>query len=99
MTMESRIMSKILALAGTALLLAATPAFAESARECTTAPKSQWMSQDEAKSKAEAMGYEVRRIKVEDSCYEVYAIAKGGKRSEILRNPVTGEIVGNERNG
>ena len=92
-------MSKILALAAATLVLAAAPAFAETVRECTTAPKSQWMSQAEAKSKAEAMGYEVRRIKVEDSCYELYAIAKDGKRSEILLNPVTGEKIGDERNG
>jgi len=53
----------------------------------------QWMSKGAAKTKAAAMGYDVRRVKREDGCYEIYAISKGGKRIELYMNPVTGTIV------
>lgn len=90
-------MRKIFALASVTLAFAAAPAFAETVPACTTAPKTQWMTQDAAKSRAEAMGFEVRRVKIEDTCYEIYAVAKDGKKSEIYLNPVTGELVGNSQ--
>lgn len=55
-------------------------------------PKDKWMSMDEAKAKVIAMGYEVRKLKVEDGCYEAYAI-KDGKKHELYMNPVTAEVV------
>lgn len=53
----------------------------------------QWMSLDEARSKVAGMGYDVRKIKREDGCYEVYAIDANGARVEIYLHPVSGEIV------
>lgn len=72
--------------------LIAAPAFA-SEESCGNAPTSEWMSKDAMKEKAVAAGYEVRQVKVEGSCYEVYGI-KDGKKVEIRFNPVTGEQVG-----
>ena len=57
----------------------------------------QWMSKDAAKNKAADMGYDVRRIKREDGCYEIYAIGKNCARVEIYMNPVTGTIVKNKK--
>jgi hypothetical protein len=74
----------------------AMPALAESSEDCTDAPKAQWLSEDAAKAKATKDGYDVRDIKVEGSCFELYAIDKEGKRVEARMNPVSGEIVGNE---
>ncbi len=70
----------------------AAPAFA-SEESCVNAPTSEWMSKDAMKEKATAAGYDVRQVKVEGSCYEVYGI-KDGKKLEILFNPVSGELVG-----
>ena len=41
------------------------------------------------------IGFEVRQVKVEDGCYEVYGI-KDGKKVEAIFNPATGEQVGAE---
>ncbi len=53
----------------------------------------QWMSKSAAKGKATDMGYDVRRVKRENGCYEIYAIGKNGARVEIYMNPVTGAVV------
>jgi hypothetical protein len=53
----------------------------------------EWMSRDAASSLMAGKGFDVRRVKREDGCYEVYAIDKTGARVEIYINPVTGEIV------
>lgn len=45
------------------------------------------------KSKLEAAGMTVKRIKVEHGCYEVYAIDKNGQRREVYINPENLEIL------
>jgi ABC-type sugar transport system substrate-binding protein len=42
--------------------------------------------QDAAAAKAKALGYEVRRSKIEGSCYEVYGV-KEGKLYELFYSP------------
>jgi hypothetical protein len=66
---------------------------AASATECTSAPKDQWKSEDAIKTTATDMGYTVRRVKVEDGCYEVYGIDKDGNKVEALFDPVSGNMV------
>lgn len=78
------------------LTLAAAPlaaSAAEASPSCGNAPQSSWLSQADVEAKATAMGYKVRQIKVEDGCYEIYAIDKDGKRVEAYLNPVTAEVV------
>ncbi|MHA7968347.1 PepSY domain-containing protein [Rhizobium sp. CAU 1783] len=80
--------------------LLATVAFgaaarAESEQSCGNAPKDKWMTEDALKAKATGMGFDVRQVKVEDGCYEVYGI-KDGKKVEAIFNPETGEQVGAE---
>jgi len=60
---------------------------------CTTQPASSWRSVDDVTAAAEALGYSIRRVKVEGSCYEANAIDKDGKRLEVNFNPVTLEVV------
>jgi len=67
-------------------LSGATPALADGIKDCTTAPKSAWKPASEAEAKAKAAGYEVRRSKIEGSCYEVYGV-KGGKLFELFYVP------------
>ena len=87
-----RIVLKALALS---IVLAATPAFAsgDEGTGCGNAPRTQWMSVDAAKAKGMELGYEIRRVKEEGGCYELYAIDKSGARAELYMNPVTGQIV------
>jgi hypothetical protein len=84
-----------LKVAALSLILAAAPAYASSdeGEGCGSAPRDQWMSVDAAKAKGIAMGYEVRKVKVEDGCYELYAVDKNGARAELYMNPVSGEVV------
>ncbi len=67
------------------------PAYATN-ENCGNAAQSQWMSLDAIKAKATQMGYDVRNVKIEDGCYEIYAI-KNGNRVEAYLNPVTAEVV------
>lgn len=93
-------MKKLIILSTTAIALAlAIPVFASSDdyerrdgdAKCITT--GEWMTQDAAKAKAVELGYDVRRVKREDGCYELYAIDKKGTRVELYMNPVTGAIV------
>jgi hypothetical protein len=71
-------------------------ASAEEGHKCGNAAEDQWMSKDAVKAKFAVDGTDVRKVKVEDGCYEVYAVTKDGKKTEQVVNPVTGEVVGSE---
>ncbi|MBD9649859.1 PepSY domain-containing protein (plasmid) [Ensifer sp. PDNC004] len=69
---------------------------AEEGQNCTQAAKDKWLSEDAIKETAKASGIDVRRVKTEGSCYEVYGIDTKGNKVETLFNPETGAPVGNE---
>lgn len=72
------------------VLSLSAPAVA-SGYKCKSGPVSEWMSQDSILKSLVTKGYEIRKIEVEDGCYEVYVL-KDGKRFEIFVNPTTGAI-------
>lgn len=72
------------------LLGAAVPAFA--AVECTTEPQDKWMKPEEVQKMLTEQGYEVRSVKVEDTCLEAKG-TKDGKKVEVYVDPVSGKIV------
>lgn len=74
-------------------LIAAVPAFAE---DLCSVPQDKWMTEDALKAKLTEAGFDIRQVKVEDGCYEIYAIDKDGKKVEALVNPETAEIVKNK---
>src|SRR5689334_11839343 len=67
-------------------IFAAAPAFADGFKDCTKLDKASWKPASEAEAKAKEAGYEVRRSKIEGSCYEVYGI-KEGKLYELFYSP------------
>nr|WP_244068880.1 PepSY domain-containing protein [Bradyrhizobium sp. Ce-3] len=71
---------------GGVLGLAGSAAFADGYKNCTKLDKASWKPASEAEAKAKALGYEVRRSKVEGSCYEVYGV-KEGKLYELFYSP------------
>lgn len=78
-----------------ASLLLPVSVFASSA--CTKEPADKWLSEKQAQSQLEKAGFIVQRIKrSDDSCYEVYAKRKDGKRVELYVNPVDASIVKEE---
>jgi len=70
------------------VLSSAAPLLADGFKNCTKEPKSAWKPAAAAEAMATAAGYEVRRSKVEGSCYEVYGVNKQGKLYELFYNPV-----------
>jgi hypothetical protein len=67
-------------------VFAVTPALADGFKDCTKLEKAKWKPASEAEAKAKELGYEVRRSKVEGSCYEVYGV-KEGKLFELFYSP------------
>ena len=69
-----------------ASMFAALPAFADGFKDCTKLGKASWKPAAEAEATAREAGYEVRRSKIEGSCYEVYGV-KSGKLYELFYSP------------
>jgi hypothetical protein len=67
-------------------VFAASPACADGFKNCTKLDKAFWKPAADAEAKAKAAGYEVRRTKIEGSCYEVYGV-KDGKLYELFYSP------------
>ena len=89
-------MNRMIAFAGVALMMTA-PAMA--AGTCTTAPQAQWQSKATLTKQLNAKGLNVRQIKTENGCYEVYATNKAGKRVNIAFNAKTLEQLKNAEAG
>ena len=74
----------------TALLLAvAPPAGATGLATCDSGPKETWQAQDKLSAALKEKGWQVRRIKEDGGCYEVYALDEKGNRVEAYFHPVT----------
>lgn len=73
-------------------LILAGPAFADGVDKCTDEAQDKWMTEEQITAKAVELGYEVEKMKVEGTCYEVYA-KKDGKEFEVFFNPATAEVV------
>jgi hypothetical protein len=62
------------------------PSLADGFTNCTKAAKASWKPASDAEAVAKSAGYEVRKSKIEGSCYEVYGV-KGGKLFELFYSP------------
>jgi len=56
---------------------------------CDSGPQSGWQAQETLQKRLTDQGWQVRRIKVDGGCYEVYAIDNKGQRVEAYFHPVT----------
>jgi hypothetical protein len=81
------------------ILAIGTTAATAGERTSCDVPMDQWQTTDALKADLAAKGWEVRRVKVENGCYEVYAIDSNGNRGEGVFNPKTFEQVGSESEG
>ena len=62
--------------------------------KCPTVPRDKWISVGTLKAKVEALGYVVRRARIDDGCHKVYITDKAsGGEVEAYYNPITGELV------
>jgi hypothetical protein len=79
------------------VVLMAGPALA--AGGCSTAPAAKFQPKASLETKLKAEGLTVRRIKVENGCYEVYAVDKSGKRVNAAYNAETFKKLANAEAG
>ena len=56
---------------------------------CNSGPQSGWKSEDSLKQKLTKQGWDIRRIKIDGGCYEVYGVNEKGQRVESYFHPVT----------
>ena len=89
-------MYRILCIAIAAAFVAG-PSLAETT--CSKAPASKFQSQDTLKKQLTAKGMQVRQIKKEGGCYEVYALDKAGKKVNVAFNAETLKPVKNAEAG
>lgn len=78
-----------------AVVMMSLPAFASD--YCTYAPRDQWMSIADITRKAEAIGFQVRKVERDDNCYEIKGADENGNWVEVYFDPVTGDVVKTER--
>jgi hypothetical protein len=66
---------------------------------CATVPAEKFAPQATLEAKLAAEGLTVRKIKVENGCYEVYAIDKAGNKANAAYNAETLDKVENAEAG
>jgi hypothetical protein len=69
--------------------LCASAAQATGLATCDSGPPEGWQPQGTLEKQLVAQKWQVRRIKVDGGCYEVYAINDKGERVEAYFHPVT----------
>jgi hypothetical protein len=72
-----------------AALFLPMPASATGLATCESGPKEGWQPQAKLETDLKTKGWQVRRIKVDGGCYEVYALNEKGERVEAYFHPVT----------
>ncbi|HKU14185.1 MAG TPA: PepSY domain-containing protein [Steroidobacteraceae bacterium] len=66
-----------------------TPAFATGLATCDSGPQESWQPQATLEKQLKDKGWQVRKIKVDGGCYEVYALNEKGERVEAYFHPKT----------
>jgi hypothetical protein len=81
------------AVAFVAFAIAAGAAHAHGDVHCEKVAKSEWRSQEDLRKQLVSEGATVRRIKVENGCYEAYGLDSKGQKFENFYHPKTLERV------
>ena len=75
--------------AGALAVLAAPHAGATGFATCDSGPRDKWQPQEKLESALKGKGWQIRRIKEDGGCYEVYALDDKGQRVEAYFHPRT----------
>ncbi|NJN39623.1 MAG: PepSY domain-containing protein [Gammaproteobacteria bacterium] len=70
-------------------IAAALPGHATGLATCDSGPRETWQPQQKLQKMLEDKGWQIRRIKEDGGCYEVYALNEKGERVEAYFHPVT----------
>jgi hypothetical protein len=76
-----------------AAFLTSSYALATGLATCDSGPPESWQPQEKLQKMLTDKGWQVRRIKVDGGCYEVYALNEKGERVEAYFHPKTLESV------
>lgn len=79
--------------AATIVAMPAQLASATGLATCDSGSPDKWESQEKLSAMLKEKGWQVRNIKVDGGCYEVYALDEKGERVEAYFHPVTLERV------
>ena len=74
-------------------LVVSAEAFATGLATCDSGPQESWQPQAKLEQQLKDKGWQVRRIKIDGGCYEVYALNEKGERVEAYFHPKTLEPV------
>lgn len=72
------------------IVLAAGPALAED--DCDI-PMANWQPREAVRTMAEERGWQVKRIKIDDGCYEIRAVDADGRAFEAKIDPQTLVVI------
>ena len=71
------------------IALAATATLATGLATCDSGKPETWQPQAKLETMLKERGWQIRRIKIDGGCYEVYAVNEKGERVEAYFHPVT----------
>jgi hypothetical protein len=77
----------------TVLLSLGASSIARADDDDCTVPMAQWQPRTAVQTMAETKGWSVRRIKIDDGCYEIKGRDAQGREIEVKLDPATLEIV------
>lgn len=83
-------MRKFFTIAG---FLVVFPASVAVAHDDCFVPMADWQPRDAVARLAEQRGWTVRRIKIDDGCYEIDGSDEAGRRIEVTVHPATLEVL------
>jgi len=69
------------------------PAHATGLFECEPTERAAWLTEDQVSEKLSADGWQVRRMKEDGGCWEVYGTTPEGLRVEVYVHPVSGDVL------
>lgn len=97
-TMRSRVFLPVMIFILQATVVA--PALATGLMDCDTGDPSNWKTKEALQTKLENEGWtQIKKIKVDDGCYEAYATTPDGDKVEAYFNPITFEKLLVSRRG
>lgn len=79
------------------LLLSASAMASDDASRCSGTQSPDAKSVEQVKAHFQAQGWEIRRVKSDDGCFEIYGLDDKGVRREIYVDPTSLEIVSHDR--
>jgi hypothetical protein len=82
---------------GVTLLVVAASSQATGLATCDSGNPNTWQPQEKLEAMLKERGWQIRRIKIDGGCYEVYALNEKGERVEAYFHPLTMAAVPTSR--